>query len=151
VATLSIEKGSHHIWYVDTGANSHMFHDIELFKTYEKLFNNQVVHLGDNTTHRIFSQGEISIKLENGQIQNIPNVLHVLGLKKNLFSTKQLDLASGEIVVKQGQCTLQNVQGQTIVICNMEFDLYKLGETIKNNNIQQVNPATMGSLNSADL
>jgi hypothetical protein len=33
----------------------------------------------------------------------------------------------------------------------MEFDLYKLGETIKNNNIQQVNLATMGSFNNADL
>jgi hypothetical protein len=33
----------------------------------------------------------------------------------------------------------------------MEFDLYKLGETIKNNKIEQINPATMGSLNSADL
>ncbi len=51
----------------------------------------------------------------------------------------------GEIVIKQWQCTLKNVQGQTIIICNMEFDLYKLGETIKNNKIQKVNLATMGS------
>lgn len=95
MATSSIEEGSDHIWYVDTGANSHMSHDVELFKTYEKLFNNQVVCLGHNTTHQIFGQGKVSIKLENGQIQNIPNVLHVLGLKKNLFSAKQVDLASG--------------------------------------------------------
>jgi len=78
-----------------------MSHDIESFKTYEKLSNNQVVYLCNNITHQIFGQGEVSIKLENGQIRDIPNVLHVLNLKKNLFSTKQLDLASGEIVIKQ--------------------------------------------------
>jgi hypothetical protein len=33
----------------------------------------------------------------------------------------------------------------------MEFDLNKLSETIKNNKIQQVNPAIMGSPHSADL
>lgn len=58
---------------------------------------------------------------------------------------EKLDLDGGEIVIKQWQCTLKNVQGQTIIICNMEFDLYKLGETIKNNKIQKVNLATMGS------
>ncbi len=33
----------------------------------------------------------------------------------------------------------------------MKFDFYKLGETIKENTIQQVNPTRMGPLNSADL
>ncbi len=83
MTALSGEEGSDHIWYVDTGATSHVSHGIESFKTYEKLFNNQVVYLGNNTTHQIFGQGKVSIKLENGQIRNIPNVLHVLGLKKN--------------------------------------------------------------------
>ncbi len=128
-----------------------MSHNIEPFKTYENLSNNQIVYLADNITIQIFGQGKVSIKLENGQIQDITNVLHVPCLKKNLFFTKQLDLASGEIVIKQGQCTLKNVQGQTTFICNMEFDLYKLGETVTNNKIEQFNLTTMGSLNSIDL
>jgi hypothetical protein len=77
VATLSIEEGNDYVWCVDTRATFHMSHNIELFKTYEKLSNNQIVYLGNNTTHQIFGQGKFFIKLENGQIWDIPNVLHV--------------------------------------------------------------------------
>jgi hypothetical protein len=41
-----------------------------------------MIYLRDRNTHRIHGHGEVSIKLENGQIEDIPNVLHVLGLKK---------------------------------------------------------------------
>lgn len=74
MATSSIEEGNDHIWYADTRATSHMSHDVKSFKTYEKLSNNEVVYLGNNITHKIFGQGEVSIKLENGQIQDIPNI-----------------------------------------------------------------------------
>ncbi len=60
------------------------------------------MYLSNNIKHQIFGQGEVSIKSENGQIRDIPNVLHVLNLKKNLFSTNQVDLASGETIIKQG-------------------------------------------------
>jgi len=41
-----------------------------------------MVYLKDRNTHRIHSHGEVSIKLENGQIEDIPNVLYVMGLEK---------------------------------------------------------------------
>lgn len=44
---LFIEEGSDHIWYVDIEVTFHMFHDIESFKTYEKVSNSQVAYLGD--------------------------------------------------------------------------------------------------------
>ncbi len=99
-----------------------MSHDIESFKTYEKLSNNQVVYLGDNTTHQIFGKGNISIKSKNHQIRDIPNVLHVPSVFLNLFFAKQLDLVGGEIVIKGGQCTFKQNKGQTIAMCNMKFD-----------------------------
>jgi hypothetical protein len=49
------------------------------------------VSLGDNTTHQIVGQGDAYIKLNSGQIKEMGNLLHVLGFRKNLFSTKQLD------------------------------------------------------------
>jgi len=79
-----------------------MSHDIRSFKTYEKLSNNQVMYLGNNIRHQIFGQGDVFIKLKNGQTKDIPNVLHVFDLKKNLFFAKQLDLVGGEIVIKKG-------------------------------------------------
>jgi hypothetical protein len=45
----------------------------------------QVVFLGDNTTHQIVGQRKVAIKLLDGKIRQIPNVLHVLGLKKTYF------------------------------------------------------------------
>jgi len=41
-----------------------------------------MVYLKDKNTHRIHGHVEVSIKLENGQIEDIPNVLYVVGLKK---------------------------------------------------------------------
>jgi len=102
VIALSLEKGNDHIWYVDREATSHMSHDIGLLKTYEKSSNNQVMYLGNNIRHQIFGQGDVFIKLKNGQIKDIPNVLHVSDFKKNLFFAKQLDSVGCEIVIKKG-------------------------------------------------
>jgi hypothetical protein len=53
-----------------------------------------------NITCQIFHQGEVSTKKKNCHIRNIPNVLHFLGLKEEIFLTNQLDLGiSGEIVI----------------------------------------------------
>jgi hypothetical protein len=46
------------------------------------------VFLGDNTIHQIARRGEVAIKLLDGKVKQIPNVLHVPSLKKNLFSAK---------------------------------------------------------------
>jgi hypothetical protein len=53
--------------------------------------------LGDNTTHQIIGQGDVSIKLNNGQIKEMGNVLHVASLWKKIFSAMQLDQARGNI------------------------------------------------------
>ncbi len=74
-----------------------MTHDIESFVSYS-----QFVYLGDNSTHEIIGQGEVSIKLNDGTIKEITNVLHVIGIQKNLFSTKQFDHDGGEILIKFG-------------------------------------------------
>jgi hypothetical protein len=60
------------------------------------------MYLGNNTRHQIFGQGDVFIKLENAQIKDIRNVLHVSDFKERLFFAKQLDLAGGEIVKKKG-------------------------------------------------
>jgi hypothetical protein len=60
--------------------------------------------LKDNTTHQIIDQGDVSIRLNNGKIKEMSNVLHVLSLWKNLFSTKQPDQAGGEIIIRLGKC-----------------------------------------------
>jgi hypothetical protein len=66
----------------DTRATQHMCYKREYFNNYQACESWQVVFLGDNTTHQIVGQRKVAIKLLDGKIRQIPNVLHVLGLEK---------------------------------------------------------------------
>jgi hypothetical protein len=59
-----------------------MSHDIESFITYNKWENEQLVYLGDNSTHQIIGQGNVSIKLNNGQVKEITNVYMCLNFRR---------------------------------------------------------------------
>ncbi len=85
---IVVNEGHEHTWYVDFDATHHMSHDIPSFMTYTNTNHGQVVILVDNTIHRIHGQGEVSIRLANGQIREIPNILYVPPLKKNFFFCK---------------------------------------------------------------
>jgi hypothetical protein len=43
-----------------------MTHDIDSFVSYAKWEDGQCVYLGDNSTHEIIIQGDVSIQLNNG-------------------------------------------------------------------------------------
>jgi hypothetical protein len=73
-----------------------------------------MVYLGDDANHSIYGCGNASIILEDGQIWEIPNDLHVPNFKKSLFLQNNL--------ITQGVAT-----------CNVEVDLYKLGIKNKSN------------------
>jgi hypothetical protein len=49
------------------------------------------LNLGDDTSHRIERQGDVSIILFNGQDKTILDVLNVRGLMKKLLFVKKLD------------------------------------------------------------
>jgi len=80
VVAMVIEGGNDNISYLDTRVTQHMSHDKESFVTYNKWEKGQLMFLGDNTTHQIIGQGDVSIKLNNGQIKKMGNVLHVPSL-----------------------------------------------------------------------
>jgi hypothetical protein len=125
VAALIMVDDSDNTWYVDTNVTNRMTHDIETFVSYSKWEKGQFVYLGDNSTHGIIGQGEVSIKLNDGTIKEVTNVLHVPGIRKNLFSTMQFHHASGEILIKSGNCFLRNSHGQQIVKCILKANIYK--------------------------
>ncbi len=86
--TLASEIANDPTWYVHTGATQHMCYERESFINYQACESWQVVFLGDNTIHQIARQREVAIKLLYGKVKQIPNYLHVPGLKKNLFFAK---------------------------------------------------------------
>jgi hypothetical protein len=73
----------------------------------------------------------VIIKVLNGRKNQIPKVLHVLRLKKNLFLVTQFDKVGGKIHIKQGICIFIHKSKNIIIECKLDNDLHKLGETIK--------------------
>ncbi len=82
--------------HVDIGVTQHMSHGCNSLKTYEKWEDGQVIYLGDNTTHQIYGQRNVFIKLNSCRIKDIFNVLHVLALRNDYFFKKQLDQVGGK-------------------------------------------------------
>ncbi|KAG0600944.1 hypothetical protein M758_11G072700 [Ceratodon purpureus] len=111
-----VSKNQGHVnstWYLDSGATQHMCHQKEGFINYTKRQDDQVVYLGDDSTsYMIEGHGDVNVKLTNGKVKYIPDVLYIPGLAKNLFSAKQFDQAGGEIHIKDGHSILINKLGE---------------------------------------
>jgi hypothetical protein len=93
VATTLITKGKNPTWYIDIGTTQHIVQKITYFSSYKSWQTSQVVYLGDDISHHIKGQGDLSIFLSSGKNKIIPNVLHVLNLMKNLFFCKEIGLS----------------------------------------------------------
>jgi hypothetical protein len=77
-----------------------MVHEIASFSSYKPWQTSQVVYLGDDISHHIKEQIDLSIVLSSGKKKIIPNVLHVLNLMKNLLFAKNLDEArANEMII----------------------------------------------------
>jgi hypothetical protein len=108
-----------------------MFYNIQSFVTYINNDHGHAVFLGNNIIHRNHGQGEVSIRLENGQLRETPNVLYVPRLFFKLFFAKRLHKYWGEILIKHQQCILCNAFGQHIATFKIKVSLYKLGNNNK--------------------
>jgi hypothetical protein len=97
--------------------------------TYEKWEHGQVVYSGDDTTHQIYGQGNVFIKLNSCQIKYFLNVLYVLALKMIIFSQNNLTKLGGKIIIKKAMYSLKIIKGTVIAICNLKSNIYKLGIT----------------------
>jgi hypothetical protein len=76
-----------------------MTHDINSFVSYVKWENGQYVYLGDNSTHEIIRQGDVSIQLNDGDFFYKKSIA-CAGVRKDLFLVKQFDQVGCEIIIK---------------------------------------------------
>jgi hypothetical protein len=70
------------------GLQKKCFDKKNAFIDYQAFKGNEIIFIGDNTTHIICVQGQVIIKLLNGLEKTILKKFHVFELKKNLFSWK---------------------------------------------------------------
>lgn len=87
-------------WIIDSGATTHMTPSKKFFTNYDRSHRSQVL-VADGKSLRVIGRGEVKLNLitnKGVKVFTLKNVLHVPGLKSNLFSIRQFT-ASGEAVV----------------------------------------------------
>ena len=122
-----VEHASSELWYIDSGATSHMSHDKRLFDTFEpaKPFE---VGMGNDTSVTALGHGTIWIDLlVNGKERRckLQNVSYVPDLRFHLISVSVMEEAGMEVKFAKGRCTVK-LDSKLVVEGYRERGLYRL-------------------------
>ena len=79
------------IWYIDSGASSHMTGQKRFFRDLQEGGTRIHVELGDDARYQAQGVGIVSFEREFGKPLSIADVLYVRGLTKNLISVSTLE------------------------------------------------------------
>jgi transposase InsO family protein len=117
-------------WYVDSGATQHMTCQKEWFQTFESIPPRQVA-LGDDYVLEAVGRGEVLLKLESGdnqELARLTEVLFVPDLTVNLLSVRRL--VDRNIRVEfdaESSCLLKTEDGKEVLARTMmDCNLYRL-------------------------
>ena len=58
--------------------------------------------MGDDSPTSIIGRGRVKLKLKDGRIRNLPGVLHIQNLARNLISVEKIDVAGVKTVCGDG-------------------------------------------------
>ena len=83
-------SASPEIWYIDSGASTHMTGVRECFSSYQEEQMNFQINMGDKAKCTPVGRGTVVFQTEPGNKLRATNVLHVSGLGMNLLSMSQL-------------------------------------------------------------
>eukprot|EP00102_Acyrthosiphon_pisum_P021983 XP_016659193.1 PREDICTED: uncharacterized protein LOC107883527 [Acyrthosiphon pisum] len=115
-------------WVLDSGASDHMSVYREWFSSYEPLNNAQQITIGDGTNLYTTGKGNINIlSYVNGNWNKnyLANVLHVPGLKFNLFSSRASLDKGLELTSDNKKCFLTR-NGKPVCACKRCGRLFEL-------------------------
>ena len=62
-------------WWLDIGASRHVYHDLSLFRKYNKTKDKNIL-LGNHYTTKVADIGEVKLKFTSGRIFVLKEVLH---------------------------------------------------------------------------
>lgn len=85
VATTYMAQSNKDIWFVDTCASYHMIAYRHWFCEYEE-YNSGDVMLGDDLTIQIIGRDKVKLRMSNGTIKTLSDVMHIPSMSKNLLS-----------------------------------------------------------------
>ena len=98
------------MWYLDTGASSHMIGKKAFFHNIDENMKGRV-KFGDGSTIPHEGKGNIYVTLTNGEILLIHNVLYLPDLKTNILSLGKLDDQSCKTSLSSGFLTIRDKAG----------------------------------------
>ncbi|URE42102.1 Retrotransposon protein [Musa troglodytarum] len=73
-------------WWYDTCATVHVCYDKTLFKTYREVTDGQEIQMGNEVRSKVIGKGNVELIFTSGKKVTLTNVLHVLGMSRNLVS-----------------------------------------------------------------
>eukprot|EP00253_Pinus_taeda_P027305 PITA_27305 len=124
---LSASKGDEdNIWYVDSGASSHMIGKKDCFEFLEESACGSKIYLGDDSGYEIKGCGDIPVKLPSGDIKHLKNVLYALGIKKNLIFVSMITEQDMQVQFFKNGCVIQDSQLETVATGVRMGNLYRL-------------------------
>ena len=115
---LSVETDDVNAWFIDFGASLHMSCNKDWFDEYHENINGTSVYVGDNKPLQVQGYGIIGVMLRNGKERQSHDVMHVLGIKRNVIyvSTISNQVLKAEFV--KSQCIVKDIQDRYKVISN---------------------------------
>jgi len=81
-ASLSCETDDDNAWFTDSSASTHMSCHKEWYDKYYENIDGMYIYLGDKKSYKVQGHGVISVKLPNGQLRQIHDVMYVSSIKK---------------------------------------------------------------------
>ncbi|KAA0037119.1 uncharacterized protein E5676_scaffold832G001570 [Cucumis melo var. makuwa] len=73
-------------WWLDTSASHHVYHDLSLFRKYNKVKDKNIL-LGDHHTTKVADIGEVELKFTSGKMLMLKEVLHILQKFERIWSS----------------------------------------------------------------
>ena len=101
------------MWYLDTGASSHMTRKKVFFDNIDENKKGKVI-FGDGSSIPYEGKGGISVTLKTDEVLTIPNVLYLPDLKTNILSLGKLDEQGCKTFLSSGFLTVHDKSGRLL-------------------------------------
>lgn len=96
------------VWFLDSRASFDMTGDRYLFSDLEENDLGEQIEMGDDGRYSVTGIGTISFERESGKPFVWKEVMHVLGLKKNIISVAMLEDKGYDVVLSEGKAFLRS-------------------------------------------
>ena len=86
------------------------------FDEYNEKHDGTHIYLGDNRSHQVQGYGIINVKLSNGKLKQIHNVMYAPGIKKNLIFVSTITENDLKVDFGKYQCHIKDIRNHFNIV-----------------------------------